>query len=177
MKRKLIAALVAAAFAGAQARGAVHAIILDKNLQFDPAGTAITVTAVSTNVLDMLAQRDMALGEQFAMKVLVTVLVALTSGGATTLQVQLQGSVDNAAWAVLAQTDAIPKANLAAGQTIEVPLTQQAPQSAGIPRYYRLNYVVATGPFTAGTVEADLVVSGAQDSNPPTYPPGVVVSN
>lgn len=27
---------------------------------------------------------------------------------------------------------------------------------ANIPRFYRLNYVVATGPFTAGTIEAFL---------------------
>lgn len=173
MKKSIIAAAVAAAFLSGQA----HAMILDKSLQFDPNPTLITVTAASTNVLDMLAQRDMSIGEEFTFWALVTVIVALTSAGATTLQVQLQGSVDNAVWATLAQSDAIPKANLVAGATIKVPLAPQAPQSAGIPRYYRLNYVVATGPFTGGSVEADLVVAGLQTNNPPTYAPGVVVVN
>jgi hypothetical protein len=38
--------------------------------------------------------------------------------------------------------------------------------------------VVAAGPFTAGTIEADLVIGAEQLNNQTvTYPPGVVVSN
>lgn len=42
------------------------------------------------------------------------------------------------------------------------------------PRFYRLNYVVASGPFTAGQVQSQLVL---QREDPNYYPPGVVVAN
>lgn len=152
-------------------------MILDKLLQFDPSGTAITVTAVSTNVLDMLNARDMSVGEWPDMVARVTVIAALVAAGAATLTIALQGSIDNATFTDYVLTAAIPKANLGAGTVIDVPFAAKPPQAAGIPRYYRLNYTVATGPFTGGTVEADLVVSGSQSNNPPTYPAGITVAN
>lgn len=150
---------------------------LDKSLQFDPSGTAITATAPSTNVLDMLAKRDMGVGKAFeGHEACLNVGAAFTAVGAATLTVQLQGSVDNAAWTTLVQTDAIPKDNLVAGAKIKVPLPSKeaAPHIAGIPRYYRLNYVVGTGPFTAGTIQADLVpVTQQQEGS--GYPSGFAV--
>jgi hypothetical protein len=154
-------------------------MILDKLLQFDPSGTAITVTGPSTNVLDLLNARDLSIvGMGPAMEAVVTVILALTSAGATTLQIQFQGSADNITWTTYGQTDAIPKANLPTGTVIRIPWSPQAeaPHAAGLPRYHRLNYVVATGPFTAGTVESDMVIA-PQASNPPTYAPGIVVAN
>jgi hypothetical protein len=155
-------------------------MILDKLLQFDPSATAITSTAVSTNVLDLLNARDLQLGaaDGMSLEAVVTVGTALTSGGATTLQVQFQGSTDNSTWTTYAQTDAIPKANLVANTVIRLPLPPQAaaPHAAGLPRYLRLNYVVATGPFTGGNIEADLVMN-PQANTPPYYPPGVTVAN
>lgn len=153
---------------------------IDKFLQFDPNPTLITVTAVSTNVLDMLAQRDMAIGDAYeAPAAVVTVIAALVAAGAATLTVQIQGSVDNVTWTTFAQTDAIPKANLTVGTQIELKLPKKdaAPHAAGIPRFYRLNYVVATGPFTGGSVEADLIPVVQQDNNPPSYASGFVVNN
>jgi hypothetical protein len=155
-------------------------MILDKLLEFDPALTALTVTAVSTNVLDMLVAREMGIGmgEEQRPQVQITVNAALVSAGATTLQVQLQASVDNAAWTIEAQTDAIPKANLGVGAVIRVPLGIMQPQSAGVPRYYRLNYVVATGPFTGGSIQAELVIGDGQTNNAlVSYPPGIVITN
>lgn len=153
--------------------------ILDKLLQVDPAGTPITATAPSTNVLDMQQQRDMGIAGNIGMDMHWEILLgaAFTAAGAGTLTVQSQGSVDNATWTTLCQTDAIPKASLTLNQRIILPLGVQQPQSVGIPRYYRLNYVVATGPFTAGTIEADLVVSSGQMDNPPTYPSGFTANN
>lgn len=154
-------------------------MFLDKLMQFDPAGTAITVTAVSTNVMDLLNARDLSIGpEGPSIDAVVTLGAAFTAAGAATLTVQLQGSTDNNTWTTYAQTDAIPKANLLAAAVIVLSLEAQrsAPHAAGLPRYLRLNYVVATGPFTAGTVEADLVVN-AQANNPPSYPSGIVVAN
>lgn len=155
-------------------------MILDKLLQFDPNPTLITVTAASTNTLDMLNAREMGVGasQDQMMHVLVTVIAALVAAGAATLQVQLQASVDNVAWTIEAQTDAIPKANLGVGALVRLPMGRMQPQSAGVPRYYRLNYVVGTGPFTGGSVEADLVVGDGQSNNAPVnYPSGVVITN
>ena len=137
-------------------------MFIDKLLQLDPAGTAITVTAPSTNVLDGQQARDFGIGSGGhgePLEFVVTVGTAFAAVGAATLTIQVQGSVDNITWTTYVQTDAIPKANLTAAQQIKIPMPTQAaaPHAAGIPRYYRLNYVVATGPFTAGTVEADLV--------------------
>lgn len=173
MKRKLLAALIAACFNP----GLAQAIVLDKNLQFDAGATLVTVTAPSTNVIDLINARDMALGDKFAMKASVTLTTTFLAAGAGTLRIQFQGSVDNVTWTTYSQTDDIPKASLLAGKQIELPLAAMPPQALGLPRYLRLNYIVTTGPFTAGALEADLVVAGDQDNNPPTYPPGVVVSN
>jgi len=160
-------------------------MILDKLLQFDPAATAITVTAASTNTIDALAFRDFGVDASPGANPMICVTIgsAFTAAGAATLQVQVQASVDNATWTVESQTDAIPKANLTAGQVIRMPMPIQQPQSAGIPRYYRLNYVVATGPMTAGTVEADLVYVAPQlvplgaNGYLSGYPAGVAVAN
>lgn len=158
-------------------------MFLDKLLQADPAGTLLTVTAASTNVLDMQQPRDMNVGGNMGQDAHWEIFVSLTlaAAGAATLTVQSQGSSDNINWFTLCQTDAIPKANLLTNTRIVLPLGQQQPQETGagggIPRYYRLNYVVATGPFTSGTIEADLVVMGPQMNNPPTYPPGITVAN
>jgi Bbp16-like protein len=153
-------------------------MILDKLLQFDPAATAITVTAVSTNVLDLLNARDIAIFGERPLVAVISLGATFTAAGAATLTIQFQGSVDNITWTTYEQTDAIPKANLLINTVIRMPIPPQAeaPHAAGIPRYLRLNYVVATGPFTAGTIEADLVVD-PQASQPPTYAPGVTVAN
>jgi hypothetical protein len=78
-------------------------MLLDSTQVFDPAGTAITVTASSTNVLDMGVARDMGIGDD------PLVLVVLSDGtfaaaGAATLNIALQGSPDNATWTVYAES-------------------------------------------------------------------------
>ena len=154
-------------------------MILDKNLQFDPLATAITATAVSTNVIDLLNAREIATDQYGGFPIVtITLGATFTAAGAATLTVQVQGSVDNVTYTLLDQTDAIPKANLLIGTVLRIPLGKLQPQSVGLSRFYRLNYVVAAGPFTAGTIEADLVIGAEQLNNQTvTYPPGVVVSN
>src|SRR5882762_5252782 len=92
-------------------------MILDGLLQFDSAlvfvaGTTGAIgTNVSTNVIDLGitsgipssasggGARDIGIGDDPAMKLLVQVTTTFTSGGAGTLQVALQGAVDNGAGA------------------------------------------------------------------------------
>lgn len=148
-------------------------MILDGLLLFDNA-VAITVTRVSTNQLDLLNARDMGIGDSPSLKVRVLVTTPLVSGGATTLQVQFQGSTDNVTYTTYAESAAIAKAALVQGAhvfDIDVPRTQPG---GALPRYLQLNYVVATGPFTAGAVTAGIVL-GPDDNI--SYPPGVVIAN
>lgn len=149
-------------------------MLIDSTNLFDPAGTAITVTANSTNILDMgitgglpsVQGRDIAIGA-YKLSVRAVVQAAFLAAGAATLQLQILAAPDNGSGApgtfsIYAQTDAIPKANLTLGQFIELPVPPAPPQAGGNPedgepsppRFYKLNYVVATGPFTAGTVQA-----------------------
>src|SRR5258706_7843877 len=88
-------------------------MILDALLQFDNAvSLAIAVgSQVSTNVIDLGitsgiptsasggGARDIGIGDDPAMKLLVQVSTTFTSGGAATLAVALQGAVDNGAGA------------------------------------------------------------------------------
>lgn len=153
-------------------------MILDQFLQLDPAATAITVTAASTNVIDLSNARDLAIGDAFeSPEVVLTITTAFTAAGAATLRVQWQGSTDNITFTTFCQTDDIPKANLTAGTVIKLRASPTPPHAVGLPRYHRLNYVVSTGPFTAGKLQADFVPVAQQNNNPPAYPPGVTVAN
>ncbi len=104
----------------------------------------------------------------------VIVDTAFTAGGAGTLTVQLQAAEDTSntgtpgTYKTIAQTDAYALATLTAGQRL-TPSWSVPGRYAGayFPRFYRLNYVVATGPMTAGAVSAQLL-TGQDDS--PLYP-------
>jgi len=153
-------------------------MLLDALLQFDPAGTAITATAASTNVLDMASERDMGVAGRI-LDVFIVVQEAFTAVGAATLQVAIQGAPDNAGapgtWADLVMTGPIGKADLLLGaELLKVALPYGRPH-AGVtknPRFYRLNYTVATGPFTAGKVQALLVERGTRPAQF-AYPSGL----
>lgn len=154
-------------------------MIMDGLLLFDT-GVALTATAVSTNVVDLVNARDLGVGDDPALDVVVQVQSALLSAGATTLTVYIEGSTDNVTYAVYTRTDAIPKANLVAGAKISLDLPRMPPQAAGRPRYLRLNYIVTTGPFTGGTVTSFIVVDEQLNAGSPNflgYPPGIVIAN
>ena len=100
-----------------------------------------------------------------------------TAAGAATLTVQLQEAPDTATsgtpgtWTPIAQTDAIPVANLTAGTKIaEFTIPPKGPEvvASAFPRFFRLNYVVATGPMTAGTIAFAGIITGRDDT--PEYP-------
>lgn len=173
-------------------------MILDKLLEFDPAGTAVTVTAVSTNALDLHGAniipapsatvkpgRDMGIGSAMGAIPKITVIAteAFDAAGAGTLQVQVQGAPDNGAgaegaYATYAETPALGKAVLTAGVHIfDIDLPRVVPNPiapAKMPRFLRLNYIVATGPMTAGKVASYMTI-GREDLV--QYIPGITVAN
>lgn len=124
-----------------------------------PTGQAIVATAVSTNVLDMLANRDV--GADGMLDVHVQLLQAFNN--LTSLQITYQTSADNSTFVDVMLSPVILLANL----TLGAPIFRY-----GVPRfqlndlltpnrYHRLNYtVVGTAP-TAGTVFS--YITGAND--------------
>lgn len=129
---------------------------------------AVTVTAVSTNVIDLGVDRDVGggLGGR-DLEIDTRVVTAFTAAGAATLVMALQTATDAAFTApiILAQTDAIPVASLVAGYE-PARFRVMSPTK----RYLRLNYTVATGPMTAGTINAAIVADRQANR---TYPSGI----
>lgn len=134
-------------------------MIIDRFLQVSD-DQAVTATAVSTDVIDF-GQANPNSGNNYPTYLVVTVGEAATAAGDATVTVQLQDSADNSTFAVVAATAAIGKASLGAGAQFVVPMPVQHR------RYVRVNYVVATGPLTAGKFSAQ-IVAGYQFN--PAYP-------
>lgn len=120
---------------------------------------AITVTAASTNVIDLgpIATgitRDIGKGTDIPL--LIQVVEKFTAAGAATLTIDLQtDSVENFASPKTVWTSgAIAVADLVAGKVV-IP---EAIQRGTDERYLRLNYTVATGPMTAGKIVAGVTM-------------------
>lgn len=130
-------------------------------------GQAVTSSAVSTNVIDLAKARDIGAGEELFLYILVT--ETATADGAATVNFQLVTD-DNSSissGAVLFETGAIGKATLVAGYEIKLRIPRGAYE-----RYLVANYVVATGPLTAGKFTAALV-KGVYDNK--TYAVGSTI--
>ena len=177
-------------------------MILDSFLQYDSAINLAQVAGTynSTNVIDfggpaipVLASgqgaRDMGIGDDPALKLLVQVTVAFTSGGAGTLQVNLQGAADNGSGAPLTWTTwytspAYALATLVQGARLMDMDFPRPPDGVPIPRFSRLTYVIGTATMTAGTVEALIVLdrmdqyyTGTNNAVMSGYPAGITVAN
>ena len=126
--------------------------IIDKFLQVS-AGQAITVTAPSTDVIDAGATKSASIGRDIGSgePLYLEVSVATTMTGAGTLTIALQDSADNSSFADVLALPAIAVAALTAGKTYYLPLP------AGMRRYIRANYTITSGPFTGGTLNAQIV--------------------
>ena len=140
--------------------------ILDKQLQYSDK-QAVTVTAVSTNVVDAGATKNAAIGRDLGagtpLYLFLNVSQTFTAAGAATLTATLQDSADNATFADVASLGPFSLAQLVAGKGFNVGLP--------IPtrRYTRVNYTVATGPMTAGIVSAHIVDGANYIFNYPDY--------
>jgi hypothetical protein len=129
-------------------------------------------TTVSTNVLDMINNRDMGDAPSGPGELSVNFEVTAAYSGGTSVNFQLQGSTDNTTWTTYAETGAVPIASLGVGALLSFGLPPVNPDAGAIPRYYRTAYVNA-GANTAGSVIAWL---GARTYNQ-YYKPGIVVNN
>ncbi|APC23008.1 hypothetical protein BME99_20795 [Pseudomonas protegens] len=130
-------------------------MITDKLNTFSEAQD-VTATAASTDVIDLgplthgNTRRDIGAGEPIYL--VVATLVAAAAAGAATTNIQLQTSDDNSAWVTLFDSGPLALANLNAGAR---PVQVAVPR--GVRRYLRVNYVIGTGPLTAGRFWAGLV--------------------
>lgn len=173
-------------------------MILDGLLQFSGAnGDSPTATGVSTNIIDLhmagipvlaagQGARDIGIGDDPAMKLLVLVTAAFT--GLTSLQVALQGAPDNGAGAPGAfvtwwLSPAVALASLTAGARLYDMDMPRPPAGVVEPRFLQMAYTIA-GSGTGGTLKAFIVLdrhdqfyNALANNILGGYPPGVVVTN
>lgn len=185
-------------------------MILDGQLLFTGSATAsgIAVTGTnydlpttgtqnSTNQIDLhltglpvLANlqgaRDIGIGDDPALKLLIQVTAAITGG--TSLQVTLQGATDNGSGAAAAYSNwwASPvyaEASLVAGARLYDMDMPRPPAGVAIPRFLRLGYV-SVGTHSAGSLIGAIVVDRHdlpyQSTNNAVlggYPAGITVAN
>lgn len=136
--------------------------IMDRELTFSLA-QAVTATAASTDYYDQqVAGNILALAPMWLQ---VSFDEAATAAGAATVTVQLQCD-DNPAFSspkTVATSAALALADMAPGKA---PVLLPLPASLD-ERYIRVNYVVATGPLTAGKFTS--TITDKPQSNKP-YP-------
>jgi hypothetical protein len=176
-------------------------MILDGLLQFTTATTGdlpTTGTQNSTNTIDLgIASgipssangggaRDMGIGDDPALKLVVQVLTTFTVG--TSLQIILQGAVDNGSGAPAAfsnwwSSPAYAEANLVAGARLLDMDVPRPPQGIAVPRYLRLGYVTV-GTHSTGAIQAFIVIDRDDQMYNSTnnavlggYPAGINVAN
>lgn len=130
-------------------------MIRDKLLQFSEA-QAVTASAASTNYLDLGSAREA--NDNGLIELIARIHTLFVTGDAATLTVALQADNDSAfgtPTTVLQSASAIAVASLVAGYE---PLRVRFPRLIVPERYVRLYYTVGTGSFSAGKIDAELVL-------------------
>lgn len=150
-----------------------------------------TGTQFSSNTIDLglLAAntqaggttRDIGIGDNPALKLVVQVITTFASG--TSLQLALQGSVDNVTFSNFWLSPAYAEAALNAGSRLYDMDMPRPPDGIAVPRYLRMSYITV-GTHTAGALYAGLVLDrddqmyqGTDNSVLGGYPAGIVVAN
>ena len=111
---------------------------------------AVTATAVSTNVIDLGAQKDIGRGKPIPIRVQVTTDFATL----TSLQIDLQTDADEAfSDPVVLQGESVAAAALVAGKVLNF---NYIPKNGE--RYLRMNYTVTGSDATAGNITAGIVM-------------------
>lgn len=130
-------------------------MILDAFNEFSDA-QAVTATAISTNVIDLYSDntlRDIGTGEEVYL--VFSIPTTFTAAGAATLTAALvSDSTANLATSPTTHVtllNAVPVASLVAGTQYSVRLP-----AGDYERYLGVQYTVATGPMTAGAIDAFL---------------------
>jgi len=180
-------------------------MILDGFLAFDTAytmvaGTTGTVAAHnSTNDIDLGVAsgipssasgggaRDIGIGDDPAMKLLVQVTTTITSGGAGTLVVALQGAPDNGSGAIGSLTTMYTSPTYALATLVQgarlADIDMPRPVAGQpIPRFLRMIYTIGTAALTGGTIQSYIVLDRhdlPEQANAVLggYPAGIVVAN
>lgn len=140
-------------------------MILDNSLVLS-AAQAVTSTAYSTNVIDMgpLAPFGYS-GASRNIPILLDVETTFTAAGAATMTIGVLSGTSATAGSGTVVTHcvspAIPVASLTAGADINDLFRPSIPVDCG--RYVYLQYTIATGPMTAGTITAK--VAGTVPNN------------
>ena len=155
-------------------------MFLDANLLFDPAGTAIASTAVSTNVLDLGANRDIGSGNlQGHIQVLVQSTFTAAAQTAN-VNVQLQGAPDNGSgspgtYNLMMESGVTPIGLLVAGSRV-VDLQAAALADSIVPT----NPAPVTATFSSAassiTVSSGAGIQAGQVVNGPGIVPGTTVA-
>jgi len=124
---------------------------------------AITVSADSTNVIDLgvagtpfdaAAALNRDVGKGNPIPFLAQVTTTFTAGGAATLVMNISTGATTALGTTIASTPAIPVATLVAGYQAAI---QMLPNKI-VERYLGVEFVVATGPMTAGNLTAGITM-------------------
>lgn len=152
---------------------------------------AITSTAASTTIYDVTGAgsgvtpsliwgtstvfgEDIGTGDGVRPTAYFTVGTAFTAGGAATMTVTIEAAVDNGSnvpgtYFVIYSSEAIPVATLTAGRNWSVPIPPLAPGEP-LPRFYRFNYTIATGPMLSGTLTAGILLNPPAGAVSTLYP-------
>ena len=142
-------------------------MILDKSLELSLA-QAVTATALSTNVIDIAAARNIGAGEDLFLYIRVGAAAAASGAATVNFQVQTDSSSAMGTATTVLDSGAIPKASLGANSALKFKLP-----SAAFKQYLALNYLVAAGPLTAGDFSA-WIATDVQDNA--TYAGGYTVN-
>jgi len=121
---------------------------------------------------------DIGAGDGMAIpEIFVDVTTAFVTAGSATLQIQLQAAPDNGSnapgsYVTISETDALTAAQLTIGASFQfqVPPIPKTIFGEAMPRFYRLYYVIGTSTFSAGSVNANIVLNPSQATKIQNYP-------